>query len=119
MYDDDKQQREALENTTIDFTVKVPVRDLIDLVANEAMGGSTCRSFGQMDVWSYLGPAAALTAVKDHGWMFADHLGPAWVEAALLQWDSEKFEKPIERDLHEAQKLVAKRYTRENTRVPA
>ena len=76
MFDHDEEQRVLLEHETIDFTVKVPLRDLIDLVADEAFapnGEYSIRDIAPVEVWSYLGPAAALTALKDHGWFFDSH----------------------------------------------
>lgn len=104
MQDIDQYQRSELERVTIDFTVKVPVRDLIDLVADEALapdGDCSIREVGAVDVWSYMGPAAALTALKDYGWMFVEgHPGQKWIEAALAQWDDDKFARPISNSLY-------------------
>lgn len=111
MGNDYRDKRELLERETIDFTVKVRVRDLIDLVADEAFapeGEFSMRDIGPVDVYSYLGPAAALTAVKDHGWMFAeDHPGQQWIEAALMQSDENKFDRPIAESLGDARKVLA------------
>ena len=111
MYDYDENQRASLEQETVDFTVKVPIRDLIDLVADEAYrpeGEYSIRDISPVDVWSYLGPAAALTALKDHGWFFESHnVGRKWVEAALTQADDDKFARPIASSLYEKTKRLA------------
>ena len=118
----DQEQRALLERETIDFTVRVPVRDLIDLVVDEAFapkGEYSMQEVGPVDVWSYMGPAAALTALKDHGWMFMEsHVGRKWVEAALIQSDDAKFERPIEDSLHEARRKIAERDGSADTAQP-
>lgn len=111
MYDDyDENQRALLERATVDFTVKVPVRDLIDHVADEAFppeGEYIIRDTAPVEVWSYLGPAAALTALKDHGWFFdSRHVRRKWVEAALMQSDDDKFARPIANSLYEKTKRL-------------
>lgn len=83
-YYDDEAQRSALEKATVDFTVKVKINDLIDLVADEAQNKQTVRDVGEVELWSYLGPVAALTALRQHGWFFGENTaGKEWVEAAL------------------------------------
>ncbi|MEM7710760.1 MAG: hypothetical protein AAF264_08430 [Pseudomonadota bacterium] len=117
----DLEQRERLELATIDYTIRVPVRDLLDLVADEAVapdGEFSIRDVAPADVWSYVGPAAALTSLKDHGWMFAEgHPGRKWVEEALMQWDDDKFARPIAASLPGAQKLPADRDNRTEAEI--
>lgn len=114
MFDYDEEQRALLERETIDFTVKVPVRDLIDLAAEEAFppdGELSIREIAPVDVWSYLGPAAALTALKEHGWMFdGHHLGREWIEAALEQCEDDKFAKPIIEAIYDARRRPSGRH---------
>lgn len=113
MYDQYEEQREHLERETIDFTIKVPIRDLIDLVADEALasdGEHSVRDIAPVEVWSYVGPAAALTALKEHGWMFAEHhVGRKWIDAALMQWDDDKFARPIAESLRIARDKITSR----------